>query len=59
MNIERQSIVDKIIEILLATPDHDRAIIINEIYSNPFFCCECGYGSKERPNVRCQCWNDE
>jgi len=49
----------KAIELFLSIPFEKRSETFSALKYNGIFCAECGYGSRERPNQNCQCWNDE
>jgi hypothetical protein len=59
MNERQEAASDRILKILLGLPEGERAEVIGDVKYNGIFCHHCGYGTKERPNVNCQCWNDE
>lgn len=51
---------DAIIDLLLALPEGaSRSDVMSKVRYNSIFCIECGYGSRDCPNPRCQCTNDE
>jgi len=52
-------LIDRIMEALLALPPARRAEVCDALRYNDVFCVYCGRGSRERPNRRCQCMNDE
>lgn len=58
-NDEAAKAAAPILEMLLEIPERDRGEVIAAIKRNGWFCWHCGYGSKESPNIHCQCWNDE
>ena len=55
----KEQFVDEILDLLLAVPENLRQNVIEDVQHNPFFCWDCGMGTRERPNQKCQCWNDE
>lgn len=46
-------------EALLALPWTERKDVITALRCNDIFCWSCGIGEPDRPNINCQCWNDE
>lgn len=52
-------LADAFVTLLLAIPESQRGEVIDAINHNEFFCAHCGFGSIEKPNRNCQCWNDE
>jgi hypothetical protein len=50
---------EQIIEILLKLPPEQRESVFAAVKHNKVFCVHCGYGSRQTPNPRCQCTNDE
>jgi hypothetical protein len=52
-------LAEKIISMLLAVPETQRAGIVSHIRHNGIFCADCGWGSRDHPNPDCQCMNDE
>jgi hypothetical protein len=57
--MKNKVVIDAVIEALLTVPENERLDVIRDVVHNPYFCFQCGYGDRERPNVNCQCWNDE
>jgi hypothetical protein len=55
----KEQATDEIVDLFLSVPWQQRETVISYVRNNPYFCFECGYGSKENPNPGCQCWNDE
>ena len=55
----KEQFIEEILDLFLAVPQEQRNVVASEVRHNPYFCFECGYGTKEKPNTNCQCWNDD
>jgi hypothetical protein len=59
MSVAQELVCSVAIQMLLGLPEAERKEVCMKIEFNDFFCWNCGYGTREKPNSHCKCWNDE